>query len=91
MAHVMVDVETGAYLKAFDPDFHPDPTSPWTGLAEWTDDLAEALYFEDAGAAMDLWRTQSNVVPIRPDGKPNRPLSRFTVMIEEWRLSDGGG
>lgn len=43
----------------------------------------EARRFDDGGAALEAWRTVSTVSPTRPDGKPNRPLTAFTVSIEE--------
>lgn len=45
--------------------------------------LAAARVFADAGAALAYWKRQSTVRPLRPDGKPNRPLSAFTVEIQD--------
>jgi len=44
-----------------------------------------AMRFDDVGEAMEFWRRQSTVMPFRPDGKPNRPLTAFTIEI----LRDG--
>lgn len=41
----------------------------------------EAMKFLDAQVALELWRTQSKVRPLRPDGQPNRPLTAFTIEI----------
>lgn len=78
MTHVIVDVMTGEYLEAFDPDYGW-ASSSITGLAVWTDDLAKAKRFLDAGEAIDLYRRQSTRRPLRPDGRPNRPLTMCTV------------
>lgn len=43
----------------------------------------EALAFPDQVAAFEFWRQQSTARPLRPDGQPNRPLTAFTVSIEE--------
>lgn len=32
-------------------------------------------------AAFELWRKVDDRTPLRPDGKPNRPLTAFTVEI----------
>lgn len=57
-------------LKAFDPD---------TGWTEWTGDPRLARRFNTALDVLELWRTQSRTHPIRLDGKPNRPLTAYTV------------
>lgn len=69
-------VPEGAYLKRYDPDARDG-----VGEAEWTTDVTQALVFESAGDAMTLYRTQSTVRPWRSDGKPNRPLTAFTIEV----------
>lgn len=34
-------------------------------------------------AAMECWKTQSTVQPLRDDGQPNRPLTAYNVVIEK--------
>jgi hypothetical protein len=34
------------------------------------------------GEWLDLWQRPSTEVPLRPDGRPNRPLTAFTVEFE---------
>ena len=70
-----------AWLTEFDPD-GGDLDYP-TGSIGWDDDPAKALRFDSATEAMQLWRTVSSRTPTRPDGKPNRPLTAFTVAIKE--------
>jgi hypothetical protein len=74
----------GQYLVSYDPER--------TGLRiggqrlqctiETTTDPAKAKQYPDHGAAMEDWRRQSVRRPFRPwDGKPNRPLTAFTVEV----------
>lgn len=72
----------GALLKSFDAD-----AMEGYGLVEWTDDVAEARRFQSFTAAMDCWRQDSTVRPLRDDGEPNRPLTAFTIEIVP--LDDG--
>ena len=55
------------------------------GSVVFTNKREEAMRFESAEKALEYWRTPSKVVPIRPDGRPNRPLTAFNVVI----LKDG--
>jgi hypothetical protein len=52
------------------------------GTATWTEDPAEAIRFASQAAAIEFWRRQSSVRPLRDDGQPNRPLTAFTVSVE---------
>lgn len=71
-------LESGRYLMDFDVGAHtgrgPIPT---------TDQLAKAKHFADPGEALEFWKTQSRVRPLRPDRLPNRPLTAYTVEIVE--------
>ena len=42
-------------------------------------DIQFAQKFSDVQAALDCWRQSYGM---RPDGKPNRPLTAFTVSVE---------
>jgi hypothetical protein len=44
-----------------------------------TRDPAHARTFLSFQGCMDYWARQSTVCPWRDDGKPNRPLTAFTV------------
>lgn len=68
----------GEYLESYDPD-----ANNGRGSASWTPDPARALRFADAASAWELWRRPSRVRPLRTDGRPNRPLTAFTVEIAE--------
>ena len=67
----------GMYLKAYDPDGREG-----MGHIEWTPNRWEAMQFTQAFGALDTWRRQSTVHPLRPDGKPNRPLTAYSIVIE---------
>lgn len=69
---------TGKYVRGFDPDAHGG-----RGTVEATSDPSLALQFEGFVEAMEFWRTPSTVLPVRPDGKPNRPLTAYHVHIHE--------
>jgi hypothetical protein len=55
------------------------------GTVRATHERARAKRFADAGEAMAYWKRQSKVRPLRPDGKPNRPLTAYTIEV----LRDG--
>jgi hypothetical protein len=65
------------YLARYVPDEQPPGTVP--GI--WTTDIKAAQRFKDAGEALEFWRQVDKKVPVRSDGKPNRPLTMFTVEI----------
>lgn len=71
------------YLVTFDVDYRPHVTSPVTGVAVFSDDLAKAMRFPDAAAALKAWQSCSTVVPTRLDGRPNKPLTAYSMTIEE--------
>jgi hypothetical protein len=65
------------WLKAFDAEAFDGG-----GDAEFTDDPKEALRFKDLADAMATWKTQSRRRPLRADGRPNRPLTEFSVTFD---------
>jgi hypothetical protein len=66
----------GLYVKAYDPDFR------WgRGEIVGTKDKDEALKFETLQGALTEYRRTSKVRPLRPDGKPNRPLTAYTIEV----------
>lgn len=64
------------YLTYYDPEFLGGFGMVAGGAK------AEALRFADVGAALECWRLISTTRPLRPDGKPNRPLSAMTLTLE---------
>jgi hypothetical protein len=74
--------ETDEFLKSFDADAHAPGVPYPTGYAEWTYKLDEAMVFGNASEAIAFYRTQSKATPFRPDGKPNLPLTVFSVAFD---------
>lgn len=70
------DTELGLWVKSY------TDTPCGRGYVEFTDSPSEALSFATAGEALTFWKTQSKTVPLRPDGKPNRPMTAYTIVIE---------
>jgi hypothetical protein len=68
---------TGLWLKAFDNEARDG-----RGSASFTDDPREALRFPDLEAAFEAWKSQSRTQPLRPDGRPNRPLTAYSVTFD---------
>jgi hypothetical protein len=69
--------EAGSYIKNFDAEAYPARGSV---LLTWSPD--EARLFRDQQQAYEFWQTQSKHEPIRPDGRPNRPLTAYNVTVE---------
>ena len=66
------------YVFEYDPHY-TDPVYGYDGgNLVTTPDPDKALKFEDAKSAFELWRASHGT---QPDGKPNRPLTAFTVEI----------
>lgn len=71
------DDTPGRFLKSFDLEAHDG-----RGATEWTRDIGSAHKFSDFTEALSTWKAQSKRHPVRPDGKPNRPLTAYTVSVE---------
>jgi hypothetical protein len=64
------------WIRSYTP---PHPADRYgTGHLELTDKPERALRFPDSPAAFKFWKQQYGR---RRDGKPNRPLTAFTVEI----------
>lgn len=77
-AHAGTGEAVNAWVKSYDPDAFDG-----RGDAAFTSDPDEALRFEHAGEALEFWKQTSVVRPVRPDGRPNRPLTAFTVGVQQ--------
>jgi len=64
----------GLFVLDCDVDAHDG-----RGYADLTDDPTKARRFADAAEAFVFYRRTSTVRPVRPDGKPNRPLTAYTI------------
>jgi hypothetical protein len=69
-------VPVGCYLAACDPDGNDGH-----GLASWTPDPDRALTFATGIEATACYRAVPHTRPVRADGRPNQPLTMFTLMI----------
>lgn len=65
------------YLSLYDPE-----GLGGKGLIRMTPERAKAVRFRDLEHAMSAWRMTSRTRPLRPDGKPNRPLTAYSVTFE---------
>ena len=66
------------YLRSYDPDAYGG-----RGHARVTPDVAAAARFPDVVEGWKEWKRESTVLPLRPDGQPNRPLTAYTVTFVE--------
>ena len=80
----MPTVFDGEYLVEYDPSLdglEPGTTRLMNCYLRTTPNIEEALHL-DKRQLFDLWKKVDPRQPIRADGKPNRPLTAFTVTIE---------
>lgn len=68
--------DAALYLKSYDLD-----ADDGRGDVTLTSDPGEALRFKDVREALEAWKAPSTVRPIRPDGRPNRPLTAWTAEL----------
>jgi hypothetical protein len=77
----------GQYRREFDPSNsdlrHPNgPQRPTTCWLITTPNIAEAKHYPSIMEAGEEWARVDKRRPIRPDGKPNRPLTALTVTFD---------
>lgn len=73
-------VRPGMYLL----DYRPEAFEG-RGSALWTEDRRLAKKFPSTGHAMEYYQQRSIRRPHREDGRPNRPLTAATVIVEKYR------
>lgn len=74
---VMIDTFLkGQYLKSYNVEGNDGH-----GDIVFTCKLSEALYFPTAEAAFVAWHAVPACRPLRPDGRPNKPLTAVTVEL----------
>ena len=66
----------GHYVQEYVPNFDRH------GYLVSTSRLESAKRYRDHAAAFEAWRAINGQHPVRDDGKPNRPLTAFTVQME---------
>lgn len=73
-----------SYLMSWDHnvrDPRKRPAWDW-GQETWTSDPVNAWVFPTKENAMAVWSAASTVQPVRPDGRPNRPLMAYSTVTE---------
>ena len=75
----------GTYVKEHDPNGHGG-----IGTLVLTWDIASARQFQSFADAKAAWAAQSTIKPLREDGKPNRPLTAYTVDIINLEVESDG-
>ncbi len=75
-AHGPASEHDNRWLVEYDPDGHGG-----AGLIVSTRAMSNAYVFENARKALEAWRAVSTIRPLRFDGKPNRPLTAWTVEL----------
>jgi hypothetical protein len=76
MAHT--DERIGLWLRAYDPE-----ADTGYGVVDLTSDPLRAKRYASPQEAWDEYRAAPKSRPLRPDGKPNRPLTAYTVLCTE--------
>lgn len=78
----------GKYVSFYDPKFIPANGQYDGGMLTVVEDIKEAKRFKTPKEAIDYtWQTAG----VRPwDGKPNRPLTMFSMMLEPMEEGEGG-
>lgn len=71
-----VPAPKGQFLESYDAEARRG-----MGFAEWTKDLGQAMVFVTSHAALKCWTQVPEARPTRADGKPNKPLTAFTVEV----------
>jgi hypothetical protein len=67
----------GMWVKSYTPDGFGG-----RGDLVLTENKHQAKVYPDAVAAMEDWKRVSSTHPTRPgDGKPNRPMTAFTIEV----------
>lgn len=78
LRRVLGDGRDGQFLKSVDVN-----AMEGRGAVVFTDDWSEAMLFDSQAEALMTWRAQSDVTPLRLDGRPNRPLTAFSMSVVE--------
>lgn len=64
----------GLYVQAYSPNGNGG-----RGDLVLTNDVTEAYVYETSADALEDWKRVSETHPTREDGKPNRPMTAFSV------------
>lgn len=66
----------GGYLESFDHE-----AENGRGYGTFTREIGKAMVFAGPDTAFEFWRRVPKCRPLRPDGKPNRPLTATTIEL----------
>ena len=69
----------GRYVSRYNPDAHDGLGQVWTVA-----DPRDAKQFATPQEAYLFLKQTSSVKPKREDGRPNRPITAFTVTVFDW-------
>jgi hypothetical protein len=72
------DPRAGWYLQAVDIEAENNDDA-----AIWTTNKDDAMRFSSMLVAMNMWRQISRTRPVRRDGEPNRPLTLWSITLQE--------
>jgi hypothetical protein len=79
---LIIQIVGGYYNGLYIQEFHPDTDPLGLGEVITTPHADMAKQFADFESAIEFWKQQSKRMPLRPDGKPNRPLTAFSITFE---------
>jgi hypothetical protein len=79
-------IDPAEYVTFYDPD---GGDNPYQGIVRSSVNLDEALRFQSFKEAYEFLLQVSTRLPLRPDGKKNRPITAYTVEIGH--VPDEGG
>lgn len=68
--------QAGSWVRSFNPEAYDG-----RGNLVTTRKPAQALLFSDGHKAWEFWMTVPKARPVRPDGRPNRPLTAFSIEV----------
>ena len=69
-----VGFDDPCYIQGYDLEY-----ADGRGRAMLTGDIDLAITWDTEVEVFEAWRTVSEKMPVREDGKPNRPLTAYTI------------
>lgn len=72
-----LEVPDPAYVAEVDLEF-----AHGRGRARLTENRSEAIRYPSKAAVFEAWRASPESRPVRDDGKPNRPLTAYSITPE---------
>jgi hypothetical protein len=74
----LTEYHNGNYLEDYDPN-----ANHGMGVIVSCQDISHAKRFSDTMAALECWKAVSLERPRRNDGKPNRPLTAYNIVLQQ--------